>query len=92
MHQRYDEILCNCPIPRLHGLSLLGTSLRVYCANEVTGEVTPHFVTHPSADRVLPSDFLEGVWDLDVLSPDGFAKMQQIVAYIKAEAANPVGP
>ena len=91
MRQRYDQMLPNCPIPLLYGLSLLGTSLRVYCGNKVTGEVTPHFVGRPNLDRILPPDFLEGQWDLDILSPDGLKKMQEIVAYIKAEAANVVG-
>lgn len=63
MRQRYDQMLPNCPIPRLYGLSLLGTSLRVYCGNKVTGEVTPHFVGRPNVNRILPRDFLEGQWD-----------------------------
>jgi hypothetical protein len=88
MHQRYDQMLANCPIPHLYGLSLLGTSLRVYRGNKVTGEVTPHFVGRPNADHILPPDFLGGQWDLDILSLDGLKKMQEIVAYIKAEAAN----
>ena len=92
MRQRYDQMLPNCPIPHLYGLSLLGTSLRVYCGDKVTGEITPHFVSRPNADRILPPDFLEGWgWDLDILSPDGLKKMQEIVTYIKAEAANVVG-
>jgi hypothetical protein len=91
MRQRYDQMLPNCPIPHLYGLSLLGTSLRVYCGDKVTGEVTPHFVGRPDMDRILPPDFLGGQWDLDILSPDGLKKMQEIVAYIKAEASNAVG-
>jgi len=91
MRQRYDQMLPNCPIPHLYGLSLLGTSLRVYCGNTDTGEVTPHFVARPNADRILPFDFLKGQWDLDILSPDGLKKMQEIVTYIKAEAADVVG-
>jgi hypothetical protein len=91
IRQWYDQVLPNCAIPRLYGLSLLGTSLRVYCGDKVTGEVTPHFVGRPNLDRILPPDFLEGQWDLDILSPDGFKKMQEIVAYIKAEAANVAG-
>jgi hypothetical protein len=87
MRQQYDQMLPNCPIPHLYGLSLLGTSLRVYCGDKVTGEVTPHFVGRPNADR-FPPDFLGGQWDLDILSPDGLKKMQEIVACIKAEAAN----
>ena len=91
MRQRYDQMLPNCPIPRLYGLSLLGTSLRVYCGDKATGEVTPHFVGRPNANRILPPDFLEGQWDVDILSVDGLRKMQEIVAYIKAEAAIVVG-
>jgi hypothetical protein len=87
MRQRFDQMLLNCAIPRLYGLSLLGTSLRVYCGHKVTGEVTPPFVGRPDVGRVLPRDFLEGQWDLDILSPNGLKKMQEIVAYIKVEAA-----
>lgn len=87
MRQRFDQMLPNCVIPRLYGLSLLGTSLRVYCADKVTDEVTPDYVGRPNMDRVLPPSFLEGQWGVDILSPDGFRKMQEIVAYIKAEAA-----
>jgi hypothetical protein len=87
MRQRYDQMLVHCAFPRLYGLSLLGTSLRVYCGDKVTGEVTPHYVGRPHMDRILPPDFLEGQWDLDILSQDGLRKIQEIVAYIKAEAA-----
>jgi hypothetical protein len=87
MRQRFDQMLPICAIPRLYGLSLLGTSLRVYSGDKVTGEVTPHFVGRPNVDRILPLDFLEGRWDLDILSPDGLKKIQEIVAYIKVEAA-----
>ena len=87
MRQRFDQMLPNCAIPRLYGLSLLGTSLRVYCGDKVTGEVTPHFVGRPNVDRILPPNFLERQWDFNILSPDGLRKIQEIVAYIKVEAA-----
>lgn len=91
MRQQYDQMLPSCPIPRLYGLSLLGTSLRVYCGNKNTGEVTPHFVGRPNTNRILPPDFLGGQWGFDILSPDGLRVMQEIVVYIKAEAAKVVG-
>ncbi|KIK01358.1 hypothetical protein K443DRAFT_678491 [Laccaria amethystina LaAM-08-1] len=87
MRQLYGQMLYKCAIPWLYGLSLLGTSLRVYCGDKDTGEVTPHYVGRPHVDRVLPLDFLEVQWDLDILSQDGLRKIQEIVAYIKAEAA-----
>ena len=76
MRQLYDQTLYNCAIPRLYGLSLLGTSLRVYCADKVTGDITPHFIGHSDVNHILPRDFLEGQWDLDIFP-----------AYIKVEAA-----
>ena len=60
MRQRYDQMLPNFPIPRLYGLSLLGTSLRVYCGDKDTGEAKPHFVGRPNPDRILPPNFLGG--------------------------------
>ncbi|KAF8330364.1 uncharacterized protein EI90DRAFT_2973087 [Cantharellus anzutake] len=87
IRQRYDKLLRHCPIPRLYGLSVLDTSLRVYCGHKDTGDITPCMVDRPSADCDLPPDFLEGEWDLDLLSPAGFNKMQEIVAYVKAEVA-----
>ncbi|KAI0286256.1 hypothetical protein BC826DRAFT_1049843 [Russula brevipes] len=88
MRQRYDQMLHHCPIPRLYGLSLLGTSLRVYCGDKATRNLTPHFVGRPDANRTLPRNFLEGQWDLDILSQEGFEKMQEIVTYVKAEVNN----
>ena len=41
-------------------------------AEQVT--TTPRFIGRPYVDRVLPSNFLEGEWNLDILSPDGFTK------------------
>jgi len=90
MRQRYEQMLHDCPIPHLYGLSLLGTSLRVYCGDKDTGKITPPFVGRSNRNFSLPLDFLEGEWDLDFLSPDGLKKMQEIAAYIKTEAANVV--
>jgi hypothetical protein len=84
---RYDEMLYDCPVPHLWGLSLLGTSLRIYCGTVATGAITPGFVPRPDPSRLLPRDFLEGTWDIDILSPEGFKKMKEIVANVFAAAA-----
>lgn len=76
--------LLDCPIPHLYGLSLLRASLRVNPGDKVTGEVTPHFVDHPDMNRILPSDFLGGAVELDILFPDRLKKMQEIAPCIKA--------
>lgn len=60
IRRRYDAMLGDCPLPRLWGLSLLGTSLRVYCGTVATETIEPDFVPRPSPSRILPRDFLEG--------------------------------
>jgi len=65
-------------------MNILGALLRVYCGGDKTScEVPPDFVDPPSAGRVFSPDFLEGEWDLCILSPEGFKNMQEIVAYMK---------
>ncbi|KAF8811370.1 hypothetical protein BYT27DRAFT_6464062 [Phlegmacium glaucopus] len=87
MRQRCDAMLADCPIPRLWGLSLLGTSLRVYCGHVESGDVEPGFEDRPSHSRTLPHNFLAGSWSMDILSQEGLAKMQEIVEDISASVA-----
>ncbi len=83
MRGRFELMLYDCPLPRLRGLSCLGTAVRVYTGDTETGEVQPPFVSTPSPSNcVLPRDFLEGEWSLDILSQEGFAKMKEIVTDI----------
>ncbi|CAA7264496.1 unnamed protein product [Cyclocybe aegerita] len=82
IRHRYDSMLDDCPLPRLWGLSLLGTSLRVYCGDVATGAVEPVFDNRPSPGRTLPRNFLEGAWNIDILSQEGFDKMKEIVGNI----------
>ena len=92
MRRRFNLMLHECPIPRLYGLSLMGTSLRIYFGDKATCKITPHSTPDPERD-ITPSGYLQGQWNLDILSPDGLSKMQEIIGYIKAEveAANVVG-
>ncbi|KDR71444.1 hypothetical protein GALMADRAFT_102444 [Galerina marginata CBS 339.88] len=87
MRQYYDAMLADCPIPRLWGLSLLGTSLRVYCGDVHSGQLQPEFENRPSRNHTLPRGFLLGSWSMDILSQEGFTKMQAIVADILANVA-----
>lgn len=79
MRRWFNAVLPDCRLPRVYGLSLLGTSLRVYVCNVATSEVEPAFATRPSLGHTLPHDFLGGAWDLDILSKEGFTKMKEIV-------------
>ncbi len=60
--------------------------LRVYCGTLATETIEPDFVPRPSPSRILPRHFLEGAWDIDILSPEGFNKMKEIVTDVLAAA------
>ena len=82
IRQWVNAVLPDCRLPRVYGLSLLGTSLRVYVGNVATAEVEPAFATCPSPGRTPPNDFLEGAWNVDILSDEGVTKMKEIVGDI----------
>ena len=84
MCQHHNAMAADCPLPRFYGLSLLGTSLRVYVHDVTTGEIEPTFTNHPSPVHTLPDDFLEGAWDIDIFSQGAFTKIKEIVGDIIA--------
>ena len=82
MRELYDELLAKCPLPRLWGLSLLGTSVRVYCGHTGSHTVDPPFVIPSKSDRINPSSMLADQWDFDILSQEGFEKMKKVMGDI----------
>jgi len=87
IHRQYDEMLSDCPLSHLWGLSLLSTFPCVYCRTIATWTIKPDFMPCPDPDLDLPPDFLEGKWDIDILSPEGFNKMKEIITDVVAAAA-----
>lgn len=66
-------MLGDCPIPRLWGLGLLGTKMRIYSGDKASFTVDPEYRSRPEpSTRLLPPDFLRGEWNLDILSREGF--------------------
>jgi hypothetical protein len=88
MRGRYALMLDDCPLPRLWGISLLGTSARVYCGDTATYQVQPPPIVRPDPSRVLLPTFLAGEWDMDIMTQEGFEKMKEIVTDILAHASN----
>jgi hypothetical protein len=64
---KFAEHLSRCPHRRLWGLSFVGSSLRVYC-----GDAETHTVVPPAEDLV------DGAWNIETLSPVGFALIKEI--------------
>jgi hypothetical protein len=88
IRDRYALMLDECPIPRLWGLSALGTSVRVYCGGATNYQVTPTAISRPQPSYVLLPSFLAGEWDMDILSQEGFEKMKEIVNDILVQTGN----
>lgn len=88
MRDRYAIMLGQCPLPRLWGISLLGTFARVYCGDRDSYELEPPAVPRPDPLRLVPLTFLAGEWNLDITSPEGFAKLKEIVTDILEYAGN----
>lgn len=82
MRGRYAVMLDECRLPHLWGLSLLGTSARVYCGDTTSFDVQPPPIMRPHELCVLPKTFLAGQWAIDILTQEGFAKMKEIVTDI----------
>jgi len=75
------------PLPHLWGPSPLDTSVRNYSGDVVTRVITPPHQARPYEEYMLPSGFLEGEWNLDVLSQEGINKMKEIVVDITTTTA-----
>ncbi|KAJ7827030.1 hypothetical protein B0H14DRAFT_1241988 [Mycena olivaceomarginata] len=82
MRACYDDLLYDCPLPLLYGLSVIGTNMRVYIGDAATMTLTPPRV-EISPNRVLDRKYLKDAWNGDILSVEGFAKMKEIVNFIK---------
>ena len=82
-------MLDDCPTPHLWRLSVLGTSVRVYCCDKALYKVSPQAISRPAPlSRVLSPSFLAEEWDLDLLSQEGFEKMKEIVTDILTHTEN----
>ncbi|KAF9474526.1 hypothetical protein BDN70DRAFT_924540 [Pholiota conissans] len=71
-----SSLLKDCPVPRLRGISILGSSMRVYYGDVATGKITPPYREPP---QVIPPGFLEGEWNINILSKEGHRKMRELL-------------
>lgn len=74
------------PIPKLYGLSALGTRFCVYEYTVANRSLTPtRIVPHPElATDTAPKER----WNLDILEPQGEARLKEVVGHIKAMVAD----
>ncbi|KAJ7900976.1 hypothetical protein B0H14DRAFT_3422885 [Mycena olivaceomarginata] len=86
MRDRYNQLLYACPIPTLYGVSAMGTDIRVYTGDVLDEDVSPAVVP-TSPTRIVGREYLKNGWNLDLLSDEGFAKIKEIVNFIKQQCA-----
>jgi hypothetical protein len=79
LQQLVKSIHTECPLPQLYGMSFLGTSVHVYVHDAIMGEIKP---TKAPITGCIPHNFLEGGWDINILSQKGFDIMKEIVGEI----------
>lgn len=60
----------------------------MYCGDVRKESVVPAYQPRPHDEYIVRSSYLEGEWDLEILSKEGFDKMKEIVLDImQAQAA-----
>jgi len=81
MRARFRSLRDDCPIPILHGISVMGQRLAFYSMDKATGCIEPRYiamskdyVTNPiSADR----------WQMDVTTEEGYQRFLAVVNDVK---------
>ena len=87
MRERFFALIDrNLVIPKLYGVSAMGTRLAVYDYSKETNQLTPRAIASDPKDTtdVAPAD----CWTHELLEPAGEAKMRELVASIKAMCAD----
>jgi len=87
MRDRFlDFRMGSIPIPTLYGLSAFGTRICVYEFNVESDILTPERISRHK--KMFTDAAPKEWWNLDILEPQGEARLKEIVGQIKAMAAN----
>ncbi|KAJ7583191.1 hypothetical protein C8J56DRAFT_953307, partial [Mycena floridula] len=82
MRERFEALASKLRIGKLYGISALGTKICIYTYDAVSDELSPPRIQRDVMrinDRA-PADR----WNLDILQPDGEARMRGLVNEVKA--------
>ena len=74
-------------LPRFYGLCAFGQRCRIYETDVQTGRITPGFVHRQDPEGAIPVDFLDGAFNVDVLSASGFESIRRVVEDIAGSLA-----
>ncbi|KAI0740302.1 hypothetical protein C8Q76DRAFT_595379, partial [Earliella scabrosa] len=79
----YNVYVHKSKYPTLYAISAFGNLVRFYKGTKHTGIVSPAYVRR-AWHRMVPANYLEGAWKVDILSHTGLQKMRRLVKYIAA--------
>ncbi|KAI9438447.1 hypothetical protein BJY52DRAFT_547743 [Lactarius psammicola] len=82
-----DLVLGILPIPKLYGVSAMGTCLSIYECTKATGVLLPPAIT-PDPKFIDVDVYPQERWNYDLLEASGEEKLREIVAEVKAMAHN----
>ncbi|KIL64215.1 hypothetical protein M378DRAFT_78634 [Amanita muscaria Koide BX008] len=85
MRARFRALYDVTPIPRLHGISVMGQRLAFYCMDIATGHVNPNYVA-PSNDCIIDAVPAER-WDTDITTEEGCQRLMAVINDVKQMAA-----
>ena len=85
MRERFRDLVNpSLPVPKLYGISAMGTCFSVYEYTKDTGRLTPSMI---APDPEIINDVApQARWDYELLEPAGEVKFRSIVTEIKAVA------
>jgi hypothetical protein len=89
MRERFRDLVGpNLPVPKLYGISAMGTCFSVYEYTKETGRLTPPMIAR---DPDIINDVAPQTrWNYELLEPAGEVKFRSIVAEVKV-MAQPIG-
>ena len=85
MRARFRAFYNATPIPRLHGVSVMGQRLAFYCLDQATARVDPKYVA-PSNDYIMDTVPVER-WDTDITTENGYQRFMAVINDVKEMAA-----
>ncbi|KAF8340788.1 hypothetical protein F5887DRAFT_1284246 [Amanita rubescens] len=85
MRARLRALRLLTPIPRIHGVSVMGRRLAFYGMDTATGNVNPNYVAQ---DLTYVTDTVPAErWDTDITTEDGYQRFMGVINDVIAMAA-----
>ena len=85
MRGRLRDLVGQCPLSNLRGVSAIGTKLCFYTARQTGNNLAIEPQRIPADPQLTTDTAPQSRWDVDVLEQDGFIRLTEVVSMIKSE-------